>query len=75
MINNIDLFKNQYVEKILIDNIENFSTYDIVRTQRNLSKEFIRHYILNIKYNDDVTLEIIQTYQPHYFTKKDIVIQ
>ena len=49
MTNNIDLFKNQYIEKILIDNIENFSTYDIVRTQKNLSKEFIRHYILNIK--------------------------
>ena len=69
MLNNIDLFKNQYVEKILIDNIENFSTYDIVRTQKNLSKEFILHYILNTKYNNDVTLETIQNYQPQYFTK------
>ena len=73
MINNIDLFKNQYVEKVLIANIENFSTYDIVRTQKNLSKKFIRHYILNVEYNDDVTLETIQNYQPQYFTKDDTI--
>ena len=45
IINNIDLFKNQYNEKVLIDNIENFSLYDIVITQKKLSKQFIHHYI------------------------------
>ena len=69
IINNIDLFKNQYNEKVLIDNIENFSLYDIVKTQKKLSKQFIHHYILNTTYNNEVTLETIQNYQPHYFTK------
>jgi hypothetical protein len=69
IINNIDLFKNQYNEKVLIDNIENFSLYDIVKTQKKLSKHFIHYYILNTKYNNEVTLETIQNYQPHYFTK------
>ena len=74
VINNIDLFKNfQYIEEVLINNIENFSTYDIIRTQKKLSKYFIRNYILNIKYNDEVTLQTIRNYQPHYFTNDDIL--
>jgi hypothetical protein len=67
-IDNIDLFRNQYIEKVLMDNIDKLSTYDIVRTQQNLSKEFIRQYILNSTYNDEVTLETLQNYQPQYFS-------
>lgn len=51
-----------------MDNIYRLSTYDIVRTQQNLSKEFIRQYILNSTYNDEVTLETLQNYQPQYFS-------
>jgi len=72
-IENINLFKNQYIEQVLIDNIDKLSAYDIVRTQRNLSKEFIRQYIFNSKYNDEVTMETIQNYQPQYFTKEVIL--
>ena len=51
-----------------MDNIDKLSTYDIVRTQQNLSKEFIHQYILNSTYNDDeVTLETLRNYQPQYF--------
>lgn len=67
-IDNIDLFRNQYIEKVLMDNIDKLSTYDIVRTQQNLSKEFIRQYILNSTYNDEVTLETLRNYQPQYFS-------
>jgi hypothetical protein len=67
-IDNMDLFRNQYTEKVLMDSIDKLSTYDIVRTQQNLSKEFIRQYILNSTYNDEVTLETLQNYQPQYFS-------
>jgi len=70
IISNIDLFNNLYSEDILKNNINNLSTYDIVRTQKNLSKEFIIQYILNTDYNDDeVTIETLYNYQPNYFTK------
>jgi hypothetical protein len=70
IISNIDLFNNLYSEDILKNNINNLSTYDIVRTQKNLSKEFINQYILNTDYNDDeVTIETLYNYQPNYFTK------
>jgi len=67
-IDNMDLFRNQYTEKALMDSIDKLSTYDIVRTQQNLSKEFIRQYILNSTYSDEVTLETLQNYQPQYFS-------
>lgn len=70
IISNIDLFNNLYSEDILKKSINNLSTYDIVRTQKNLSKEFIIQYILNTNYNDDeVTIETLYNYQPNYFTK------
>ena len=52
IVENIDLFRNQYNEEVLIYNINNLTTYDIVRTQHKLSKEFINQYILNSEYND-----------------------
>lgn len=69
---NISLYNNQYSEKELIDNIDSLFQYIIVRTQKNLSKEFINNYILNSKYNscskdEDITLEILYIYQPQYF--------
>lgn len=70
IIRNIDLFFNKYSEDILKKSIEHLSTYDIVRTQKNLSKEFIIYYILNTKYNKgEVTIETLYNYQPNYFTK------
>ena len=69
----ISLHDRQYSEKELIDNIDSLYQYIIVRTQKNLSKEFINNYILNPKYSscskdEEITLEILQIYQPHYFS-------
>ena len=69
---NISLYNKQYSEKELIDNIDSLFQYIIVRTQKNLSKDFINNYILNSKYNscskdEDITLEILYIYQPQYF--------
>jgi hypothetical protein len=59
-------------EQELIKNIDSLFQYIIVRTEKNLSKNFINNYILNPKYNscskdEDITLEILYTYQPQYF--------
>jgi len=71
-ITNYTLHSNQYSEKELIDNIDLLYQYIIMATQKNLSKKFINEYLLNSKYNacskdEDITLETIQIYQPHYF--------
>jgi hypothetical protein len=68
----ISLNKKQYTEQELIDNIDSLFQYEIVRTQKNLSKSFINNYILNSKYNacskdEDITFEILYIYQPKYF--------
>ena len=59
-------------EQELIKNIDSLFQYIIVRTEKNLSKNFINNYILNPKYNscskdEDITLETLYTYQPQYF--------
>jgi hypothetical protein len=74
-INDIDLYFNQYDEKILIDNIDNLTPIDIIKTQRNLSGEFIKKYILESKKlnndnnddEDDITMSILYMYQPNFF--------
>jgi hypothetical protein len=71
IIKNIDLFCNFYTEKVLINNINHISTYDIVKTQPRLSNKFIDEYILNDDYNnDDVTINTLYNYQPYYFVNK-----
>ena len=72
MINNTDLYNNQYSEKELIENIDNLSVYTILTKQKNLSKEFINNYILNPKYHfsekeKDITIVHLQLYQPEYY--------
>ncbi len=70
-INNIDLYFNKYDENILIENIDNLIPMSIIKTQKNLSKEFIDKYILpnNISTNDEdeITMSILQQMQPKYF--------
>lgn len=71
-ITNSTLYDTQYSEEELINNIGSLYQYIIVRTQKNLSKNFINMYILNSKYNscskdEDITMETISSYQPHYF--------
>jgi len=71
-ITNSTLYEKQYSEQELIDNIDSLYQYIIVRTQKNLSKNFINSYILNSKYNscskdEDITLETLYSYQPDYF--------
>lgn len=69
----INLYFNQYDEKILIDNINNLTPIVIIKTQKNLSKDFIKNYILakikdcNNSDEDDITISILQMYQPNYF--------
>jgi hypothetical protein len=71
-ISNKNLYKFKYSEEELIKYIDILYQYIIVRTQENLSKEFINNYILNSRYNacskdEDITMETIASYQPHYF--------
>ncbi len=71
-ITNDDLKKNQYSEDVLKNNIDRLFQCIIVKTQKNLSKEFIDEYILNEKYSaipkdSDITCEILKNYQPQYF--------
>jgi len=67
---NSDLFDNQYREDELIENIDYLFTSTIVKTQKKLSKKFIDEYILNEKYQesreDDICLDELLRYQPHY---------
>lgn len=62
----IDLYFNQYDEKILIENIKNLTPIDIIKTQKNLSKDFIKKYIL-ANDEDDITMSILNMYQPNFF--------
>ena len=71
IITNNDLNKNQYTEEELINNIDNLFQCIIVKSQRNLSNNFINNYILNPKYNsiskdEDITMETLNLYQPQY---------
>lgn len=52
LITNIDLNYNQYDEKTLSFNMEEgtISPYSVLKTQKDLSNEFIVEYILNEKY-------------------------
>lgn len=52
MITNIDLNYNQYDEKTLSYNMEKgtLCPYSVLKTQKDLSNEFIVEYILNEKY-------------------------
>ena len=52
-LNNMDLYLRNYRETILKYNIENgkISQYVVLKTQKNLSNEFIFYYILNEKYS------------------------
>jgi len=52
LIKNDNLYNNQYDEKTLSFNMENgtISPYLVLKTQKNLSNEFIVEYILNEKY-------------------------
>ena len=70
----MDIHNKQYTEQELVDNIDSLFQYEIVRTQKNLSKSFIYNYILNSKYNacskdEDITLDILSIYQPQFFNK------
>ena len=72
---NNDLYNNQYTEEELISNIDYLLTSTIMKTQTNLSKEFIDNYILNEKYhaddNDDTCLDELLIYQNQYGKKKN----
>lgn len=52
IINNTDLELKKYDEKVLRHNMEKgrISPYKVLKTQKNLSNEFIVYYILNEKY-------------------------
>ena len=68
----MDLSNKQYTEQELVDNIDLLFQYEIVKTQKNLSKSFINNYILNSKYNacskdEDITFETLSIYQPQFF--------
>jgi len=68
----MSLYTKQCTEQELIDNIDSLFQYIIVRTQKNLSKNFIDNYILNPEYSscskdEDITLETLSIYQPQYF--------
>ena len=71
IIRNVDLFSNFYSEKVLINNINKLSKYDVLRTQPGLSKKFIDEYILiDDEYDDeddDITIETLYNFQPYYF--------
>ena len=74
----MSLESKQYTEQELIDNIDYLYQYIIVRTQKNLSKNFIDKYILNPKYNscskdEDITMETLYTYQHQYFLPTNIL--
>ena len=71
-----DLENNQYSEEILIHNINKLFVSTILRTQKNLSIEFIDNFILNEKYQvdrkeKDLTIYDILKHQPHYAKRKD----
>lgn len=70
----MDIHNKQYTEQELVNNIDSLFQYEIVRTQKNLSKSFIYNYILNSTYNacskdEDITFEILSIYQPQFFNK------
>ena len=70
-ITNLDLYNNQYNEQILIDNMHKLSPHSIIKTQDNLSNNFIVKYILNKKYaifreDYNITLQDILIYQPNF---------
>jgi hypothetical protein len=70
-ITNLDLYSNQYNEKILEQNIMWLSQHTILTTQNNLSNEFIWKYILNSKYNkfkedNDITIYDILAFYPNF---------
>jgi len=65
----IDLHFNRYDEKTLIENIDNLTPISIIKTQKNLSNDFIKKYILENRKNDDddITMSILLMYQPNFF--------
>jgi hypothetical protein len=77
-IHDINLYLDQYDEKILIDSIDNLTPIKIIKTQKNLSNEFIQKYILESKKlsnnddEDDITISILQMYQPNFFSKSNV---
>ncbi len=77
IIKNTDLHKNNYYSvEDLIENIDNLFPSIIIKTQKNLTDEFIIKYILNEKYaktreDDDITLNDLINYYPNFgFNKK-----
>lgn len=69
-----DLENNQYPEEVLIYNIDKLFVSAILRTQKNLSIEFIHNFILNEEYqvdrkDKDLTIYDIIKHQPHYINK------
>jgi hypothetical protein len=72
IIKNIDLYTKQYTEEELAKNIENLFPMTIIKTQKNLSKQFIDEYILtNNDYEsndeDNITMSVLNQMQPNYF--------
>lgn len=68
---NIDLYSNQYDENTLIHNINKLSLYSILKTQKNISNDFIANFIINPKYSkdredDDITLQDILKFHPNF---------
>jgi hypothetical protein len=49
-ITNLELYSNKFDEDTLINNINYLSPSSILKTQHNLSNEFISKYILNKEY-------------------------
>ena len=75
-ITNEDLCKkNDYLEKDLIDNIDNLFPSIILKTQKKLSDDFIIKYILSedyaqIREDYDITLNDLVNYYPNFGNKK-----
>ena len=70
-ITNSDLLTKIFPEEILVKNIDHLSLMTIIKTQKNLSKQFINNYIFNDKYiifpEDDISYSDLITFQPQYY--------
>ena len=63
--------KNNYSEQVLIDNIDKLFPSVILKTQKNLSDDFIIKYILSedyakIREDHDITINDLSNYFPNF---------
>ena len=76
----IDLYSNTYTETELIKSLSNLSFRRILKTQPNLSIEFICNYILNPELqvgdcDESLDVDYVICFHPHLKESRDKIIK